>query len=102
MDKVPWIGLVNVLPLPGNNQLSVDKGAYINILAPALNYTDYCASVTEELLRLKYYIVEYEDVEKFIDRANRCLLSDELHKLAENVEQSGDIVLGTLHTYKKD
>ena len=97
-----WIGLVNVIPKQGNDDLGDSSGAYVNVISYASSSSQFCKLVKKELLELGFIVVEIEDIELFSDRIETYSVSDELFDLAREVESSKKIGLGTFHSYKND
>ena len=97
-----WIGLVNVIPMPGNNELMSAKGAYVNVIALASSSDDYDAIVKSELSKLDFFVVSTEDVELLTERVKHSTLAQELYSIADDVKRTGDLGLGTFHAYQED
>ena len=97
-----WIGLVNVIPLPGNNDLLGAKGAYVNVLALASNSDDFRAVVNSEFSAHKFYVVSIEDVERLAERVKHSPLDQELCAIADDVMRTGNIGFGAFHAYQED
>jgi hypothetical protein len=100
--KELWIGLVDVIPMPNNQTLPANKGAYVTVLLDASSATDFCDGVKSGLLLYDYYVIGIEEVERFSERKTKYILSDRLLAVAHETECSGKIGLGDFHTYDKD
>jgi len=97
--KELWIGLASIVPLEGNNEFSLTKGIYVNIIALASSIDDYRGVINADLVGQKYRLIDIEDVETFQERTQKYHVSDELLGLAKQVQVTGKIGLGTFHTY---
>lgn len=95
------IGLVGVGPLPGSKLLGQAQGAYVNALAWATTVDDFKIQVDEALSELGLFVIEFEDVESFEERAGSRVLDDCLHALAVEVRQSKLPRFATFHTFAK-
>lgn len=96
-----WVGLVGVGPLKENRTLGEAKGAYVNALALACDEKQYMQVVSSALKELGLFAFEYEDIERFDERANNQELRHEMHNLAKQVRSSGQVCFDTFHAYSR-
>jgi hypothetical protein len=102
IEKQIWIGLVDVVPMPGNNELTGAKGAYVNFIAYASNADEFLSIANAEFTSLEFYVKNIEDAEPLSRRLEIHSLSHELFSLAEDVKRSGSVGFGTFHAYDED
>lgn len=96
-----WIGVVGVLPRPGCELLSPDKGAYINFLTFALDEKDYRAKVIGALNDYCLELIEFEDVRPLTISDNS---SGQIHSIAEELINTGDprhVRYSTFHIFPR-
>lgn len=97
-----WIGLVNVIPMEWNRELGTAKGAFTNVIMSAQSEKNFELEINAEFYRRGYVVIDVEDIELFYDRAKKYQLKEGLIKLAEYVEQTGNIGIDRFHTYEND
>ena len=97
-----WIGMVQVIPMPGNTVLKGAKGAYLNVIAMASSEVEFSALVADELLRDHMYVMNVEDAEPFEDRAKHHTVVEEIEELVDQARMTGEIGIATLYTYEED
>ena len=96
-----WIGLVEVMPLAGSTVLGGAKGAFVNALALASGQETYKENVTAALRDLGLFVIDFQDLELFPERAAHWELREELHELARETELSGNVTFDEFHVYER-
>lgn len=94
-----WIGLVGVGSLPGNETLGDAKGAYVNAVAMAADPQEYEKAVSAALTDLGLFAFEFEDVERFSERAAHRQLDEQLRELADEAKRTKKVCFAEFHTY---
>jgi len=84
-DAVVWIGVVGIVPREGCELLEPEQGAYVNFLTLAASDSEYRAKVIGALSYYRLELLEFEDVRPLSASDNA---SEEILKLAEELEQS--------------
>lgn len=99
LPKEVWIGLVGVVPRPGNDLLGNAKQGFVNILALARTKSEYRSEVGRILDELGLDVSEIEDSEPLSDRLSKWTVDPDILALAEEVNSTGFARLGTFHVY---
>jgi hypothetical protein len=102
MSKQVWIGLVNLVPNEGNNDLKGAKGAYVNILAFAKSDANYRTLVKFASHEHNYSVKKIQDVELFDMRTKNYEVDEYLISLSKKVAKTGRTHFGEFYVYKED
>ena len=102
MSKEVWIGLVNLMPNAGNEDLKGAKGAYVNILAFAESVEDYKNVVKFAAYEHDYTIQEIKDVELFDVRSKNFEIDDDLINLSKKVAETRKTHFGEFFIYEAE
>ncbi|HEV8198835.1 MAG TPA: hypothetical protein VGS03_02325 [Candidatus Polarisedimenticolia bacterium] len=97
--KEVWIGLIEVVPLPGVDTLGTVSGAFVNFLALAADESEYREQVQAATSEAGFQAMTVEDVEPLRLRLSRANVDAELMSLAEGIEARGGFKFGTFHTF---
>lgn len=98
-----WIGLFNIKPNEGNQLLSRNaKGAYVNVLALAINREQFIKMVVNAFGNMDFEIEDYQDVELFKSRKLKADISNEILELAGTISSKNSIVFDVFHSYLAD
>lgn len=96
--KPVWVGLMDVRPLPGNESLDGQFGAYVHVLAPADSWEEFA-----ELARVLLEEEGWEAIEADIKPALEDDLSEKLWALAQVVARTQLPALDdTFHSYPEE
>lgn len=96
-----WVGLVGVMPKPGNSCLEGAKGAYTNAVAIASNADEFKRLVKYALRQMNLFPFEFEDLEPIEARASRVFLKKEIRALAYRASASGQVCFDKFHRFKR-
>lgn len=88
-SKEVWIGLALVKQPKRNGALGDADRAYVNVLALAINGSDFRAQVREALKELRLTLIKLEDAETMKSRLSKHSVHRDLRNLAEEVELRG-------------
>jgi len=95
-EKLVWVGLMDVVPLPGNDSLNDHVGAYVHVFAPAKSWEEF-AEVARLFLESEGWKALSADDIKI---ATEDELSPELWALVNEVSETREPVLGdAFHSY---
>ena len=94
MERDVWIALVCVSALPGNEQLGNGQGAYVYVLAPAGNDTEFLVLARQALAEKCLKINSLEQVELFSLHQVKYVVSNGLQYLAEQARDLGKLQMG--------
>jgi hypothetical protein len=94
-----WIGLAQVSSRPSNDLLGGSKGAYVNVLAIAINPADFIAKVKRAIIDLDLDPVHIEDIEPLSERRKNYEISRSILMLAHEVSETRGIRFGDFHTF---
>jgi hypothetical protein len=104
--KQLWIGLVEVRPLAGNNEILGDaKGAFVNIVTWASNDEEYRRNAELIASKLGLFVSEIENPEPLRVRRMKTTggLGQEIEDMISRAEDNPNaIIYGTFHTFEKD
>jgi hypothetical protein len=98
--KELWIGLAIIKPYPTNTILNGAKEAFVNVISPAQNISNFAYQVEEALKILGFELNEIEDAEKFYQRIKEHEVEDCILELAQEVEKTDELKFGNFHIYK--
>ena len=86
-----WVGLVELRPLPGNDTLGDDPGAFANAVTVAADAEDFGTRVANFFIGEGFELISLESVETLADRGRPVPLPDEMRRLGELARASGDV-----------
>ena len=95
-----WIGLVEVRPLPGNDALEGDPGAFANALTIAADAEDFCTRVANFFHGEGFEVVSLESVERLEDRARDFALPVQVGALGDAARETSEVQFDTYFTYR--
>jgi hypothetical protein len=95
-----WIGLVEVRPLPGNDTLAGDPGAFANALTIAGDAEDFCTRVANFFRGEGFEVLSCESVERLEDRARGVALPEEMAELGDAARETSEVQFDTYFTYR--
>jgi hypothetical protein len=95
-----WVGLVEVRPLPGNEMLEGDPGAFANALTVAADAEDFCTRAANFFRGAGFEVVSFESVEPLAARARGVALPDEMAALGETARSTSEVQFDTYFTYR--
>ena len=95
-----WIGLVEVRPLPGNDMLAGDPGAFANALTIAGDSQDFCTRVANFFREESFEVLSFESVERLQDRARNGALPAEMVELGAAARETSEVQFDTYFTYR--
>ncbi|MGA3050280.1 MAG: hypothetical protein ABSD67_27010 [Terracidiphilus sp.] len=100
IEKVIWIGMVQVLSLPGSKVLEGVSGAYVNILTWASNPSEFREKAKELMDYLGLKLVGVEDEEPLSERENKGAVDDDIAQVALEVRDNPQSIrYMTFHTW---
>jgi hypothetical protein len=98
-----WVGLVKVRPLPNCDVLGAAKGAYFNLIAWAVNYSEFKKKAEILCTDLELFVEDVEESMPIIERQKFARFDDELQGLVEQAEGNPNAILyGTFHSWSTD
>jgi hypothetical protein len=95
-----WVGLVEVRPLPGNDLLEGDPGAFANTLTVAGDAEDFCTRAANFFRGEGFEILAFENVERLEERARDGRLPDEIVRLGEEAGATSEVQFDTYFRYR--
>jgi len=102
MNAEIWIGLAEVVALPGCKRLGSGKGAFVKVALWADSDSDFYSRTTKAISELDLQLLELEDREPLSKRLARTQAGDETLQMAETARMNpGDVVFGTFHIWEK-
>jgi len=102
MKNEIWIGLAEVVALPGCKRLGDGKGAFVKIALWADSDSDFSAKVNKAISELDLHLLELEDREPIAEMLSRIQAGDETKQMAETARMNPeDVVFGTFHIWQK-
>jgi hypothetical protein len=101
MKKEIWIGLAEVVALPGCKRLGKGRGAFVKVAVWASSDSDFCSKVTKAISELGLQLVELEDRETLVSRLTRVEPGEETLQMAETAKMNpADTVFGIFHIWE--
>jgi len=102
MKNEIWIGLAEVVALPGCKRLGDGKGAFVKIALWADSDSDFFAKVNKAISELDLHLLELEDREPLAKRLSQIEAGDETLQMEETARMNPeDVVFGTFHIWQK-
>lgn len=102
METEIWIGLAEVVSLPGCQRLGSGKGAFVNIALWASSDFDFQTKAAEALGQLDLHLVELEDREPLAKRLSSREGTEEVLRMAEIADRNRtNAVFGTFHIWER-
>jgi hypothetical protein len=95
-----WVGLVEVRPLPGNETLEGDPGAFANTLSVAGDADDFRTRAANFFRGEGFAIVSFEDVERLADRGSGTPLPAEMARLGEVARETAEVQFDSYFRYR--
>jgi hypothetical protein len=95
-----WIGLVEVKPLPGNDLLDGDPGAFANTLTVAGDAEDFCTRAANFFRGEGFEVLGFEHVERLDDRVRDGAVPDEMLLLGEEARTTSNVRFDTYFRYR--
>jgi hypothetical protein len=102
MEKSLWIGLIEIIPKPGNECFGGAKGAYVNVITFAVSAISFKRKVKQALNELDLILVEFDLPEQLRDRFRGKKFTKEIFQMAETAMKQDSVVFGTFHTYNSE
>ena len=94
-----WVGLVEVRPLPGNDLLEGDPGAFANTLTVAADADDFCTRAANFFRGKGFEVASFEAVERLEDRDLAATLPEEMRRLGELAGETSEVQFDTYFAY---
>src|SRR6202035_1950974 len=95
MKSEIWIGLADVVPLPGCKRLGTGKGAFVKVALWANSDSDFCSKVARAISDLDLKLLELEDREPIVNRLIHSKVGEETLLIAETAKMNpNDAVFG--------
>ena len=95
-----WVGLVEVRPLPGNELLEGDPGAFANTLTVAGDAEDFCTRTANFFRGEGFEVLAFENVERLEERARDHQLPDAIVRLGEEAADTAEVHFDTYFRYR--
>jgi hypothetical protein len=83
----------------GEDLLEGARGAFVNAVGPAPSSVEFEHRLRELVVGLGFELVEIDDLELMSERRSKCVQTEELREVADLSEATGEIKLGSFHTY---
>jgi hypothetical protein len=96
------VGLVELRPRPGNDELDGAPGAYTNAVTRAADELEFRAKVAEVFGDLAYDVVHVSEIEPAAHRAARDALSETLLEAARRAPHADGVFWDTYYVFEKD
>ena len=101
MNDEIWIGLAEVIALPGCLRLAGGKGAFVKVALWPNSESDFCAKVHKAISELDLQMLELDDREPLAIRLSRIEAGDETLQMAETAKLNPrSVIFGTFHIWE--
>lgn len=102
MENEIWIGLAEVVTLPGCKRLGTGRGAFVKIALWATSDSDFYSRVEEAISALGLKLGDLEDREPLATRLSRITTGEETLQMAKTAKENpDDVVFGTFHIWEQ-
>lgn len=98
-DLDVWVGLVELRPLPGNDLLEGDPGAFANTLTVAADAEDFRTRAANFFRGKGFEVASFEAVELLEDRDLAGVLPEEMRRLGELAGETSQVQFDTYFRY---
>lgn len=95
-----WIGLAEVLPQEGNQDLSQNSGAYVPVVGDAIDERAFFELVQNELQLIEFKLVRLQDLELLETRIKKHSLPDPLAAAINAISSENLLAYGTFQAFK--
>jgi hypothetical protein len=102
MEKSLWIGLIGIMPKPGNECFGGAQGAYVNVVTFATSAQSFKRKVKLALCDMDMILVEFDPPEQLRDRLLGKNVDKEIFRMAETAKKQDSVVFGTFHMYNSE
>lgn len=102
MKKDIWMGLVNISPLEGNDELEKDEQAYTSVLLFANDEKDYEQKVKAYLENEKFATLSIEEVVNYTEIADEYEFDEDIEEAVEFLESTQKPQMTVLQIYNKE
>ena len=100
-ENAIWIGMTEVLSLPGTELLQGVSGAYVNVLTWASSTTEFRTKAKELMDHLGLQLISVKDEEPLSEREKRGNLEADVARVALEVKNNPRAIrYMTFHTWK--
>ncbi len=97
-----WIRRFDVKPRPSNECLDTAIGAFVNVLALALDAECFLRLVAEALEEHEFHVVHYEDIATMAEWTQFNRVHPELERLARELSVDCPVQFGEFQSYEFD
>jgi hypothetical protein len=95
-----WTALAHVMPRVGEDPLDGARGAFVHAVGPAPSSSEFEERLRSLVAGLGLQLIELDDLEEIGERRSKYELTDELRAMAAQSDATGEIKLGSFHTYE--
>jgi hypothetical protein len=78
------------------------KGAYVNVVAPAIDAADFIRQVKRALDESGLLLLEIEDLERLDKKLSRETATSEVSELMKSARKTGGVAFGAFYAYDSD
>jgi len=95
-----WVGLVELRPLPGNDRLEGDPGAFANALLVAADAIDFRTRAAAFFRGEGFTVESFEDVERLDERAAGRALPERILRLGALARETREVQFDEYFAYR--
>ena len=99
--NVPWIGLCEVKPLPGNDSLAGATGAFVNIVALAKDAEDFEMKTRAIMEDYDFVVLSIGDIGTIEERESHHEIVRELAQLASSLTEESPVQFDEFQAYEQ-
>ena len=94
--------MANVEQRAGVFFLGQPKGAYVNVVAPAIDGADFMRQIKRALDESGLVLLEIEDLEPLDKKLSRETATEQVSRLMKSAHKTGGVAFGTFYAYGSD
>jgi predicted nuclease of restriction endonuclease-like RecB superfamily len=94
-----WIALAKVKSITFDDKLGTSGCAYVNVVGLAKNRLSFRNTVAEELSKMNFKLLIFEDAEKLEERVKKFKVDDRILELTKGLSNEAQVKFSSFHTY---
>ncbi|SRR6266436_3989992 len=100
--KQLWIGSAHVKQPYRNGALGNADEAFVNVIGFVVDKSDFRRQVKKEVESLELILLQLKDIETLEHRLSKHSIHEDLSKLAQKVERTGQVAFDVFVTFDHD
>ena len=94
-----WKTVVGIVQRPGGSFLGEAKGAYVNVVASAVDRSEFEQKVRLAVAELELDVIEMDEAEVLPLILSKAHVSEEIRTMAKTVRKLDSVAFGTFYVF---